>query len=91
MNMQEIPKPVIYSVAALLLIGIVAAVIMSSNSGEIPNKNKIEVGQQAVPKYLLDKMSPEMRAKAEAQSKQMGTVTEKATQAGEGAGAGGKK
>lgn len=87
--MKEIPKPVIFSVVALVLAGAVFFVMMSGNTGEIPNKNKVEVGKEAIPKYLLDRMSPEMRAKAEAQSKAMGTVTEKATQAGEAMG--GKK
>jgi len=76
---HEIPKfIVITTLLAAVAVGTLF-VLRAGGTSEIAGP-KIEVGSQAVPDYLLDKMSPEMQAKVRQQSAEQGVVTERATQ-----------
>lgn len=78
---QEIPKPVVYGVIAI--VALVAAFFgyrVLAGPPDFPAA-KIKVGPEgAVPSYMKDKMSPEMQKMIEEQTRKYGAVQGDGTQ-----------
>jgi|GEM_PF-4528499 len=81
MNTQDIPKPLIIGAITVVAAVGIFFLIKAGGTETVPGP-KIEVGQQAVPEYLRDKLPPEVQAQIKQDSERLGTVTEKATQMG---------
>lgn len=81
MNTQDLPKPLIIGAIAVVAAVGIFFLIRAGSTPTVPGP-KIEVGQQAVPEYLRDKLPPEVQAQIKQESERVGTVTERATQMG---------
>lgn len=87
---QEVPKFLVVSTIVLALAAGIFFMFRAGGTNEIPGP-KIEVGAQAVPEYLKDKLPPELQQKIEAESREKGTVTQRATEQGNSAPAPGQR
>ena len=78
---KPIPVPVIVVTAFLAIGTLVLVFIKAGSGGDIPNK-QTEIGSKAVPDYLKDKLSPEVQAQIEKDSKARGVYSPKADELG---------